>query len=560
MTLFYSVATLDIHREIVQTVDSKLPSAEGAAFDSYANEHDATCHPDTRTDLLQLITTWAENPQGECIFWLNGMAGTGKSTISRTIAQVFSDKGNLAASFFFKRGEGYRGGATRFFTTIAVQMMRKLPSLTPHIKKVVDADPDIGQKSIAQQFEKLILPPLSNLDCDPAKVEKLVVVTDALDECEKEQDIRTILRLLAKAKDIQPIGLRIFVTSRPELPIRLGFKVMAGRVYQDFILHEIPRPIIEHDISAFLRHEFSMIKDIYNSSLGSPDSALHPDWPGEQNLQALVSMAIPLFIFATTVRLFLGDQRFDPGKRLETVLKYNQGQVLASRFGQTYLPVLDQLLVGLDEAEQDIVLSDFKEVVGSIIILGDPLSANALANILQISKQEVYRRLSMLNSVLSVPSDSALPVRQRHLSIYDFLVDPKKCGEMPFWIDEKEQHGMVLTKCLALLSRPGILRNNMCNLESPGADRPDIKSHTIADHIPAEVQYACCYWVHHLEHSGGLICDGNLVHTFLEKRLLQWLEVLSLVGRSKENIHMVTVLQRLLKVSYISAARHFPFQ
>jgi hypothetical protein len=48
------------------------------------------------------------------------------------------------------------------------------------------------------------------------------VVIDALDECEGENDIRLILRLLAEAK-IRKI-LRDFVTSRPEMPIRLGFK------------------------------------------------------------------------------------------------------------------------------------------------------------------------------------------------------------------------------------------------------------------------------------------------------------------------------------------------
>jgi hypothetical protein len=46
------------------------------------------------------------------------MAGTDKSTISRTIAQKFDDKGDLGASFFFKRGEGDRGDAGMFIKTI----------------------------------------------------------------------------------------------------------------------------------------------------------------------------------------------------------------------------------------------------------------------------------------------------------------------------------------------------------------------------------------------------------------------------------------------------------
>jgi hypothetical protein len=45
---------------------------------------------------------WADGPHPETIFWLNGMAGTGKSTISRTVARAraFADKRRLGGSFF----------------------------------------------------------------------------------------------------------------------------------------------------------------------------------------------------------------------------------------------------------------------------------------------------------------------------------------------------------------------------------------------------------------------------------------------------------------------------
>jgi hypothetical protein len=85
------------------------------------------------------------------------MAGMGKSTISRTIAQSFADKGQLGASFFFKRGEGDRGNATRFFTTIAVQLATKVPGLGQLIGLAIDADSVISEKALKEQFEKLIL-------------------------------------------------------------------------------------------------------------------------------------------------------------------------------------------------------------------------------------------------------------------------------------------------------------------------------------------------------------------------------------------------------------------
>ncbi|BAE55954.1 unnamed protein product [Aspergillus oryzae RIB40] len=80
-----------------------LPIAEGASYDSYDNQHEDKCLPETRTELRHQITDWAGSPEGECIFWLNGMAGTGKSTIARTVAQSLREKGLLGASFFFKK-------------------------------------------------------------------------------------------------------------------------------------------------------------------------------------------------------------------------------------------------------------------------------------------------------------------------------------------------------------------------------------------------------------------------------------------------------------------------
>lgn len=54
--------------------------------------------------------------------------------------------------------------------------------------------------------------------------------------------------------------LRIVVTSRPELYIRLGFKAIANSTYQDLILDEVPRSTIEHDIRLFLEYELSIIQ------------------------------------------------------------------------------------------------------------------------------------------------------------------------------------------------------------------------------------------------------------------------------------------------------------
>ena len=261
-----------------------LPYVEAAAFDSHANEHELRCHPGTREDILHRIREWAQDPQGKCIFWLNGMAGTGKSTISRTVAQSFAENRQLGASFFFKRGEGERGNASRFFTTITLHLVDRMPALGPHVRSAIDEEPKISEKSLEQQFKKLILGPLLKTRQDSKEILTLVIVVDALDECEQEGHIKTILHLLPQAGNLQSVRLRIFLTSRPELPIRLGFKEMSAGAHQDMVLEDIPQDTIKHDISVYLTIELARIKKEYDICF--PNYCLPSDWPGDENYQS----------------------------------------------------------------------------------------------------------------------------------------------------------------------------------------------------------------------------------------------------------------------------------
>lgn len=220
-------------------------------------EHDAKCLANTRLELQRQIKEWAKDGNDKHIFWLNSMAGTGKSTIARTVARLFAKDGQLGASFFFKKSEGDYGTAGRFFTTIAMDLMAHMPGLISGITKAIDADLTISEKALKDQFEKLILQPL--LETRQASPNVLIVIIDALDECEREENIQVILQLLIQTQSLGPVSLRVFVTSRPELSIRFGFKKMLDGTYQDLILQNIPKETIEHDIALYLKHELKMI-------------------------------------------------------------------------------------------------------------------------------------------------------------------------------------------------------------------------------------------------------------------------------------------------------------
>jgi hypothetical protein len=528
-----------LRKEIKEHYSINLAIAEGASYNSHNEEHNALCLPNTRTELLDEIAAWANNKDGKSIFWLSGMAGTGKSTIARTVAQSLACCGQLGASFFFKKGEGERGNASRFFTTIATDLVAREPGMLRGIRKALDEDSAISQRTLKDQFNKLVLQPLLEIRQARSPVLAHIVVIDALDECEREQDIRTILQLLTLTKNVRPV-LRIVVTSRPELHIRVGFKEMPNGTYQDLVLHEVARSTIEHDIGLFLKHELSAIRK---------ERRLASDWPATHQILALVQLAVPLFIYAATVCRYIGTKGGNPKAYLEKVLQYQKATFL--QIDRTYLPILDQLLAEQEEDEREEWLHAFQDIVGSIVVLESPLSARSLACLLRIPKEEVKCRLDSLHSVLSVPNREDVPIRLFHLSFREFLVNSQKQGKSPFWVDEKSTHNKLAFCCLKLMSEPSGLRQDMCKLARPGALRSEIDEGTIVSSLSPQLQYACRYWVSHLKQSQHSIIDSDTTHIFLQKHLLHWLESMSLIRESSRCIHLLDSLQALTDVGFI---------
>ena len=200
-----------------------LPVVRDASFNAYRRQHDPTCLPDTRVDLLQEIYDWADGQDERCIFWLNGLAGTGKSTVARTVARRYHERNRLGASFFFSRGDGNDiSHADKFVTSIAAQLAIGVPSLDRSIRDALKERPDIASRPLRDQWQQLVIRPLSKLN-ETSGQSSYVLVIDALDECDNGNNIQMIIDLLAEAQSLETIRLYIFLTSRPEIAVRYGF-------------------------------------------------------------------------------------------------------------------------------------------------------------------------------------------------------------------------------------------------------------------------------------------------------------------------------------------------
>jgi hypothetical protein len=524
---------------------SKLPYATDAAFNSRSREHEPQCLAHTRVDLLRQLMAWSNNPRDKCIFWLNGMAGTGKSTIARTVARTFYDQDRLGGSFFFSRGGGDLAKADKFFTTLSVQLAKMSPDLKRYICDAIARHGNIDQQSLHDQWKQLIFRPISMLKHGQLRSTSLIFVIDALDECEHRDDIKVILRLFAEANDLKRMQLRVLVTSRPETPVRLGFGDISVTVHEDFVLHNIDQSIIEHDISIFLKHELKSIKE---------KRGLFVEWPNKQIVDLLAQRTGSLFIYAATVCRFIGDSKF-PNNRLKLITQgttahhpYKPSKPSTRILDEMYTNILVSSVEDCDEEDKPEASELFRQIIGCIVILFDALSVAALSELLSVESEMIGLILNSLHSVLDVPECQDSPIRLFHPSFRDFLLDEQRCLDDQFIVNEKRAHSALVESCLKVMSNA--LKRDICGLQMPGALTTEVESNIVSRYLPVHVQYACRYWIDHLQRGEIGLCDDNgQIHKFLQQHFLHWLEALSLMGKMSEGVLMITVLQSMLTVS-----------
>jgi NACHT domain len=509
-----------------------------AAFDAAGKENHSVCLSNTRVELLQHITDWIDGDNSKHVYWLRGWAGTGKSTIARTIAQRYThpySKRRLA-TFFFSRGGGDAGNIGKFVGTVATQLASQWPAFERALQGAISGNKEIVRKRQQDQWKILILEPLLKILSEASSPQVLLVV-DAVDECGTSVDMEHVVKLLLNIQGMRSTSFRIFVTSRPEISIGDGF---AGhKRHIPFVLHNIEQSIVNVDLSVFFQHHFAEI---------CRRRRLRGDWPGDSVIYQLVEMSGTLFIWAATACQFIKEGGLQTKKRLLAVLEGSSDAGGPEQaLDQIYITVLRNAVGGaLTEAEKEEAYKDLKRILGTITNLYSPLSIRALSTLLGAEKEDVEQSLLDLHSVIEVSDDDEQPIRLHHPSFRDFLHDSKRCTIRSLRTEVVGTHRMIAQRCMEVMN---CLEKDICKVKSYGTFLTDIEPAVIAKHIPAVLSYACRYWVQHVEQSGWEIADEGILHRFLRAKFLFWLEAMVWLGQYYEAVRMILRLERLVPVS-----------
>ncbi|GCB27648.1 vegetative incompatibility protein HET-E-1 [Aspergillus awamori] len=405
-----------------------LPLVEEATFGSLADQNKPECLEGTQTKILREIQTWVESPDDSQVFWLRGMAGTGKSTISRTFAAACQQGKSLipngpllpvnvclGASFFFDRTKSGRNSVEKLFPSISNKLAHSFPDSRDKICQAILDNQSIGNQNLHNQWSKLISEPLLTLDKEFLLPVTLVLVLDALDESvsqdpkeagEPAHDIGGVLRLITTAEKLQNIRLKIFLTSRPEIRSQFYVPYKEANVH-DFELRKIPvmsegANLPKDDITFYLEHQVKRI--VSQATVNYSESpAKSTCWLSQDEerkvVRTLAEKSDGLFIYAATACRFLD---------------------------------------GVD--------CDFDDL------------------------QARMREISGYSSEVDSPQDN---------------LDQMRCLYDEFCIDPRKAHRALFESCLRLLS--STLKQDICSLEDPSFLAKDIGSSLLDRHVPVSL-------------------------------------------------------------------------
>ncbi len=283
------------------------------------------------------------------------------------------------------------------------------------------------------------------------------------------------------------------------------------------------------------------------------ERCLNAAWPGEEvidiwsGLQVACSFGLQLPVDLSN--LSYEGKRF-AAKRLDTILQGSGSTITVpeKHLDEIYNTVLKNsiALEYTDEEKEELYYMQ-RQILGSAAVLFSPLSVYSLSRVLGITKEDIDQTLEDLHSVLDIPKDQKRPFRLHHPSFRDFILNNDRCKNPNFWVDEKQAHQELADSCIRLM--PTSLKQDICGLYTPGVLVTDVERSRVEHSLPPEVQYACLYWIQHLQKSGAQLHDNDKVHQFLQEHLLHWLEALGWMGKISEGIYAIQSLEFVTAVS-----------
>ncbi|CAE6474338.1 unnamed protein product [Rhizoctonia solani] len=486
-----------IEDRVTETSLASLRPSKSCLYNSTTFKREG-CAAHTSEDILASMHYWAHSTGAAPVFWLTGLAGTGKTTIAYSLCTQLAETWTLAASFFCSVALPECRDASLIIPSIAYQLAQFSRPFQIALTRILENFPNSSQCQPLVQFETFISKPLFEVQSTLPK--NLVVVIDALDECEDQRAISQFVDVLLDRGREQPI--KFLVTSRPKPGIRDRIMKHEGR-----ILQELDHVTVQMDIERYLR-----------TSLAHMDLST-------VDIDTLVEHCGALFIYAATVVRYIdnGSFRHDAHIRLQRVLNLSSSddQEGYRKLDELYRTILHTAFENANSG----VKEDIKLVLGAVVCAQEPLTLASLSEFFGLDANRLRGALGMTFPVLHIsrPDQTVIVL---HASFPDFILDFTRSGV--FHCDSKARNRALAERAFYCMKHN--LRFNICELESSFSLDWNVKDleKRVNKAISPELLYACRHWAAHTSLAGSSKGLAQLLEDFLSTRLLLWMEVMNL--------------------------------
>ncbi len=332
---------------------------------------------------------WCGNVDDAQMALLTAVAGAGKSTVAHMITHSCAKQDILLSSLFFR--EGKTTTPKYLWSGMARSLAIRSKSYHQMLTSVLENQLSLTTAAFDEQFRELILEPLCH--GPPLADSPLIIIIDALDECDKDAS-QTLSELLRDSVPGLPCCIKFFVTLRPT-------RVVDNYFHSPSSIHHMKIELSDdknlQDCEMYIHLQVLKLKELPQVTMGN----WLPDFE-----QKLVTCAGGLFIWVSIMMEYLRNETTDPVAALEDLLDPD-----ASRDDVQAEEKLDTLYTAILRKcnwKDKRFKHDYLIVMGVIVTAKSPLSITAwatlLSPLLKTSFQNIISKLCPLLSGTDQPS------------------------------------------------------------------------------------------------------------------------------------------------------------
>lgn len=458
---------------------------------------------------------WRNEPEVG-LLWIRGGAGKGKTMMAIGLVEEFSGRTSnhvLTTYFFCQNADSSLNTITAMIKGLIHQLIRERPDLVRELRDRWDREKGDFTCAVSS-WEELWNIFLAMLD--RCKAEKVVVVIDALDEC--QEDIHAFLRRLTLTGLDQPHRVKWLLTSRPT---DAGERILLARSTETLVSLEVNLDQVARSVAAYV---VVKVKELSKRWRYCPLELQ------QQIEERLAQKAGGTFLWVSLVC-----------KELQEV-DFEDALAIIERAPVELQAIYQRAYKNLCSGHETII-SGCTRLLQFMRLAFRPLSIDEACSFFSdtTSDRDIQVWTERCTSFAHLSGDDTQYLIFIHKSARDFITSLDQTG-----LEGTEafvQHTNMTESCVRHLS------HRLSSELSEQTNWAATKGQLAAWSVPSlGCKYAATHWAHHLEAAlettwlSAATRSNGLIYAFLVKCVLNWLAFLSVIDQLPQALEQIATM------------------